>query len=116
MPLLLIEPDDERLTRLSAALRTAGIDVVAVTRIAEVERWPAGEIVVTTGEHFGSWWREVGASAVIVLSDTPEQGIEACAHGGTAWIVRTCPLVALVTLIRSFGAAASAQGGECDRG
>jgi DNA-binding response OmpR family regulator len=107
MSLLLIEPDEARLTILSVALRAAAIEVVGITRIAEVERWPSGDIVVTTGEHFCSWWRDVGASAVIVLSDTPEQGIEACAHGGTAWILRNCPPLALVALVRSLRATAS---------
>jgi len=94
---LLIEPDDERLTTLCVALRAEGIDVIAVTRIAEVERWPAGDIVVTSDESVGSWWRDVGAAAVIVLSDTPES--DGCADGRTVWIHRNCPPPDLATVI-----------------
>lgn len=100
--MLLIEADTRRRTELAAAVRASGLPVVAVGRIAEVEEWPAGEVVVTEGDQFTPWWKEIGARHVIVLADSPEQGVEACERGATAWIPRTCSSEALVGIVRNL--------------
>jgi hypothetical protein len=41
--------------------------VVAAATIADVERWPVGEIVVIEERFFTSFWVSVGAAYVIVL-------------------------------------------------
>ena len=42
-PVLLLEPDHDRLAQLSTELRHAGFDVSPAARIAEIERWPRGD-------------------------------------------------------------------------
>lgn len=102
MSVLLIESEIGRLAHLSAALRAAGISVIAVQGIADVERWPVGELVVTEADNFTPWWMLVGALGVIVLADTPEQGCDACKCGATAWIPRVCHPSELIVAIRDL--------------
>ena len=96
---LLLEPDCTRLVQLSTGLRDAGFDVIATARIAEVERWPQGMLVVTDADYFTPWWTHVGASGAVVLARTREQGIEARRIGATAWILRNCSPGALVRVM-----------------
>jgi DNA-binding NarL/FixJ family response regulator len=96
---LLIEADSERRARLATALAASGITVIAVASIAEIERWPDGDVVVTDGERFTPWWMQVGARHVIVLADSAQQGVEACQRGASAWLPRSCsPDVLIGTL------------------
>jgi hypothetical protein len=99
---LLIEFDPIRLARLQAGLRQAGIDTIAVTRIAEVERWPSGACVITDVHRVTPWWSAVGASGVIVLASTPEQGAAACRRGATTWLLRDCAIPTLVAAINAL--------------
>jgi hypothetical protein len=96
---LLIESDPQRRTQLSAVLRSTGFSVVAVDRIADIELWPAGRIVITDAAHFTPWWTHVGAAHVIVLADSAKQGAEACAQGATGWVDRGCDPEALLDVL-----------------
>lgn len=96
---LLVEPDAARRLALMTALEDAGVTVVGAAHIGDVERWPAGELVVTDVYRFTPWWKDVGATDVIVLADTPEQGTDACDRGAAAWLPRTCPPATLVALV-----------------
>jgi len=98
---LLVESDPVRLARLHSGLHDAGIDVVAVTRIADVEQWPSDTFVITDIDHFTPWWREVGATSVIVLANTREEGIEACQRGATKWLRNNCTVRQLLAAIDS---------------
>ena len=98
---ILLESDPVRLARLHGGLRDAGIDVVAVSRIADVEQWPSDTFVVTDIDHFTSWWREIGATSVIVLADTRAQGVAACQSGATKWLQHNCSVRQLVAAIDS---------------
>jgi hypothetical protein len=89
------------LARLHAGLRDAGIDVLAVSHIADIEQWPSDTFVITDIDHFSLWWREVGAASVIVLADTPEQGIAACQRGATGWLPRNCTARQLLAAINA---------------
>jgi hypothetical protein len=100
--MLLIEADTQRRAELAAAVRASGLDVVAVGRIADVEEWPEGDVVVTQGDQFTPSWKELGARHVIVLADSPEQGAEACERGATAWIPRSCSSEALLGVVRTL--------------
>ena len=71
MGILLIESDDGRRRALGHALQAAGMEVVSVSSVKEIERWPQGRIVITEFERFTPWWTEVGATHVIVLVETP---------------------------------------------
>jgi len=98
---LLLESDPVRLARLHRGLRDAGIDVVAVSRIADVEQWPSDTFVITDIDHFTPWWQEVGATSVIVLANTREQGIAACQRGAAKWLRHDCTVRQLLAAIDS---------------
>jgi DNA-binding response OmpR family regulator len=99
---ILLESDPVRLARLYGGLRDAGIDVLAVSRIADVEQWPSDTFVITDIDHFTPWWREVGATSVIVLANTRAQGIAACQSGATKWLRHNCTARQLVAAIDSL--------------
>jgi hypothetical protein len=59
--------------------------VVAVATIADVERWPAGEIVVVEERFFTSFWASVGSAHVIVLKRAEPAG------PGEPWLTAVAP-------------------------
>jgi hypothetical protein len=99
---LLIEADADRRVQLATALAASGITVVAVSSVAEIERWPAGDVVVTDSERFTPWWVQVGASHVVVLADTEKEGLDACARGASAWVPRSCSPDLLIGTLRGL--------------
>jgi hypothetical protein len=99
---LLVESDAVARRELTQALRRAGVPVRDVSSIAEIERWPAGDIVVTEAQRYTPWWKTVGATHVVVIADTPEEGLSACARGATAWIERQAHPEYLVAMVRTF--------------
>ncbi len=99
---LLLEADPIRLARLHDGLQLAGVDVIAVTNIAEVERWPSGACVITDLARVTPWWSEVGATGVIALANTPEQGAAACQRGATRWLPRDCTIATLVAAVNAL--------------
>jgi hypothetical protein len=99
---LLIEADPERRAQLSTALAASGMTVIAVSCIAEIERWPTGDLVVTDCERFTPWWTRVGAAHVVVLADSEEAGEDACHRGASAWVPRTCSPDALLGAIKDL--------------
>jgi hypothetical protein len=110
--MVLIESNAERRKELATALRSTGNVVVAASRIAEVERWPIGEIVVAESSFFTPLWNDVGATHVVVLADSPALGRHAVATGASAWVPRHCEPGDLLALIRTLtdvrGASAAA--------
>lgn len=84
---------------MTSACESAGFTVTAVARVAEIERWPTGQVVVTDTERFSEMWKRVGATHVLVLSSTASEGIDACARGASAWIPRLCSAEALVAVL-----------------
>jgi hypothetical protein len=98
---LVLEPDAQRRDQLARACEGAGFTVTAVARIAEIERWPDGDVVVGGAEHFSEMWKRLGAAHVIVLSNTPSEGIDACTRGAAAWIPRLCSPEALIAILVS---------------
>jgi hypothetical protein len=89
--MMLIESDPERRLLLGEALRAAGNHVTAVASTREIRLWPVGEAVVVESLSYTPWWKHVGATQVVVLAETPADGIDACARGATAWVPRRCP-------------------------
>jgi DNA-binding response OmpR family regulator len=100
--MLLLETDARERERLTAALQQAGLQVHGVSSIAEVERWPSGDLVITAVERFTMWWKEMGATHVLVLANTPEEGAEACARGAAMWVLKPCSTSELVSAVRSI--------------
>ncbi|MET0167384.1 MAG: hypothetical protein ABW318_20570 [Vicinamibacterales bacterium] len=73
--------------------------------IAEIQRWPVGEIVVVDARQFTPWWAVVGAAHVVVLSGAGEQ-IEQISSGvPSIWIRRESGPEALVAALKSLHSA-----------
>jgi CheY-like chemotaxis protein len=106
---LLVERNHEHRTELTRALQAEGMPVLAVSGIAEVERWPAGDVVVADADCFTPLWKETGATHVIVLADTEEQGIDACVRGACAWVPRQSTPESLLAVLHGLGVFATAQ-------
>ena len=100
--MLLLESDAEERARLTEALQEAGIPVQGVSSIAEVERWPEGDLVITDVQRFTNWWKEMGATHVVVIASTPEEGAAACQQGATMWVLRPCDPEQLVAAVKSI--------------
>jgi DNA-binding NtrC family response regulator len=100
--MLLLESDTNERERLVEALEDAGLPVMGVSSIAEVERWPAGDVVITAADRFTNWWCEMGAAHVLVLASTPEEGKAACARGATMWVLKPCSPERLVAAVKSI--------------
>jgi DNA-binding response OmpR family regulator len=100
--MLLLESDANERVRLTEALEEAGLPVLGVSSIAEVERWPTGDVVITAADRFTMWWKEMGATHVLVLAATPEEGAAACARGATMWVLKPCNTEQLVAAVRSI--------------
>ena len=100
--MLLLESDERERERLTEALEEAGLPVLGVSSMAEVERWPTGDLVITGAERFTRWWQEMGATHVLVLANTPEEGAAACARGATMWVLRPCTPERLVAAVKSI--------------
>ena len=86
--MLIIESNPDLRGTLVAACQARDIPARAVVRIAEIEEWPSGQVVVTDVAHLTPLWKEVGARAVVVLVDGPEEGIASLANGATDWLGR----------------------------
>lgn len=67
---LLLDMDVHRRERLATALQERGFDVSVAGSIADLERWPSGQIVVVDAARFTPLWAQVGAVRVLVLSDS----------------------------------------------
>ncbi len=63
---LLIHSDFATRGHLASALAVEGIPLTLAGRIADVERWPEGEVVICDQELFTSFWLSVGAAHVVV--------------------------------------------------
>jgi hypothetical protein len=86
--LFVVESDVQLRSMVVETCRAAGIEVVGVARIAEMERWPEGQILLTDIAHLTTWWTKVGALEVIALVDHPEEGFAALTNGATGWLRR----------------------------
>jgi DNA-binding response OmpR family regulator len=100
--MLLLESDAHERIRLTEALEEAGLPVLGVSSIAEVEKWPSGDVVITAAERFTVWWKEMGATHVLVLANTPEEGAAACERGATMWVLKPCNTQQLVAAVKTI--------------
>jgi hypothetical protein len=85
---LLIESDPCARAAMTTRCRALGLSVLAVDSIARVERWPAGQIVITDVAHLTPWWLMVGASHVVVIADSRDEARVAMGCGATTWMLR----------------------------
>jgi hypothetical protein len=103
LPVLLIHTDPELIASLAAVCRRAGIPLLTVGRIAEIERWPVGHIVVTDLERTTPLWREVGAAHVLAVVQSPAEGATAIERGATGWVLARHAAVGLLALAGAAG-------------
>jgi hypothetical protein len=66
--LLLVHSDDRVRKEIASVLRHSGREhVVEASTIADVERWPRGEVVIVEAQFFTPVWLAVGAAYVVVI-------------------------------------------------
>jgi len=106
---VLVDAESARREQLVSLLRAEGIRVVPVRRVANLERWPVGDVLVTHVAHSTRWWVEVGATHVIVLADTDEERFLARRNGATAVVASSNP-AALLSILRTVAEASAAPG------
>ena len=83
---VLVGLDSTQRLMIQEACERVGVSVVAVSAVREVERWPAGGIVITDIAHLTPLWLERGAEEVIVLVDDAHEGIGCLNNGATRWL------------------------------
>ena len=98
---LLIDSGATRRSACAQALWKAGCTVTNVSCIAEVERWPAGEIVVTDADHCTRWWKQIGATHVILLDAI--DATSAARMGVDHTIGENCSIEDLVHVVFQIG-------------
>jgi hypothetical protein len=101
---LLIHSDAATRNELSHVLRQAGKHVRAAASIAEVERWPRRDVVITDARSFTPLWLTVGAVHVVVLGD------DGCGIPSTPQVTRLSArpdAQALLAALESAGVAAA---------
>jgi hypothetical protein len=100
-PVLLLDSNGQRRNRLAASLRASGFLVSTASTIAEIERWPVGQIVVVDAACFTPLWTTVGAAHVVVLSD----GVDAApltGEGGCTRIPGEAVPEALISVLEAL--------------
>lgn len=108
LSVVLVDADTARRERFVSLLRAEGIRVVPVRRVASLEKWPVGDVLVTHVAHSTRWWIEVGATHLIVLADSDEERFLAKRSGATA-VVANNP-AALLSILRTVSEASAAPG------
>ena len=109
LSVVLVDAEDARREKLMSLLRAEGIRVVPVSRVANVERWPVGDVLVTDMAHSTQWWIDVGATHVIALADTDEERDLAQRSGASAVVARGNP-AALLSILRTIAEAYAPPG------
>jgi hypothetical protein len=99
---LLLSADPECRSTFAAALRSRGFEVCTVRYIAEIQRWPIGEIVVVDARQYTPWWAVVGAAHVVILSDSSKQLEKVSSGVPSTWIHRESGPEALVAALKSL--------------
>jgi hypothetical protein len=96
-----VDGDQARRDRLLGVLRAKGIRVFPAGRVAELERWPVGEVLITDAAHATRAWVDVGVTYVIVLADTDEERRIALRAGASA-ITESRDPAALLSVLSAF--------------
>jgi hypothetical protein len=111
LSVVLVDGEHARRARLVSLLRANDIRVIPASRVADLERWPIGEVLVTDATHATRWWIDVGATHVIVLADTDEERSLAQRTGASAMVGSRNP-VALLSILRAFVQAGLLSGSD----
>ena len=99
---VLVDRIDARRTALASCLTQEGISVVTATRLADVEAWPVGKVLVTDVSSCPRF--DTGAAYLVVIANSDEERAEAVGiTNGAAIIVKEDP-AALVAALRRIAA------------
>lgn len=109
-PVMVVVSDTAVRLIIEDACRQMRLASIAVERIADIERWPVDQIVVTDLDHLTPWWRAVGAAKVIVLTANRSEAMAGLRQGATGWIQLPTTLAAVVGTLIAAGAGTSAGG------
>ena len=101
---LVVVSDSSQRAALVDAIRRAGVSVVGVGRVAEVEHWPRGQLVIADADHVMPLWLTEGAIDVIVLARNAEEWSAALGRGATGWLQLPVSSAALAVLASGHGA------------
>src|SRR5688572_17861785 len=98
-PVLIIDSDTHRREFLVTACEMRGIPTRANASVAEIRRWPAGQVVVTDFAHLSGLWADVGATHVIALVANADEARAAVTNGATEWVHRDVSVQAVAELL-----------------
>jgi hypothetical protein len=98
---LIVVADPARRAGLEQACRAAGVRARGAGSVAELERWPDGEMVITDAAYVTPLWHEFGAADVIALVENAEQGVAALGRGASKWLQHGSSVVDIAASARS---------------
>jgi hypothetical protein len=103
-PVLLLLPRTATVfADIAVACYGAGVEAMAVDNIAEIERWPIGEIVVADLDYLTPFWLSVGAAHVIAVVEDAAQGRLALERGATEWVLTSNAATYVPAFARTAG-------------
>ena len=100
--LTLVMKNVARSRQIEQACLAAGFRVQAVSSIAELERWPAGQIVLTDAAYVTPFWTYMGAVEVVAFVDESE-GQDALKCGATRWMPTASEPDGVAAALRCLG-------------
>jgi hypothetical protein len=101
-PVLLLASDPHCRRHFAAALRARGFEVATARYIAEIERWPVGQVVVVDSPRFTPLWSAVGAAHVVVLSEAADDNPYLANGISSTRIPRRLGPEALISVLRGL--------------
>lgn len=124
LSVVFIDANDGRRQKLVTCLQREGIPVVAASRVAELEGWPVGKVLVTHAASVTPLWFELGAAHVVVLADSDEERALAAAidderasvaDGDPATLLARLRTIAKSKAVRSDGTTPERRTGKAER-
>jgi len=113
---VLVDPVEARRKALASCLTQEGIPVLEARRLADVEAWPVGKVLVTDVSSCPRF--DTGAAHLVVIANSEEERDEAAAiTDGSATIVTEEPAALMATLrrIAATNSIVPAPNGTADR-
>ena len=101
LSVVLLDRDSARCQRLTALLRANGIRVTSANRIADLERWPVEDVLITDRANASPSWKAVGVTHIIVLVQSAEDRLAAQRMGAVATVQDHNP-AALLSILRGL--------------
>jgi hypothetical protein len=113
---VLVDPDESRRSELVSCLEQERVPVLAVARLAEVEAWPVGKVLVADISSCPRF--HTGAAHVVVMAGSDEERDEAAQITDASAVVVQANPAAVMSVLRRIAATNSVIGstsGTTDR-